>query len=151
MAYNIKEETSKEVFFECLELGRKQYEEVEAKSSFLPYDPDYKMAEAFIDLSLLRLVTARKDGKLVGYFGVLVVKEFLTSQMAAKELGIFVDKEHRKSSCFYRMLKYVESMLIESGVSHFQIMFKTGHDTGLAYKAGFEKTETVYQKFLKEG
>jgi len=148
--YSVQEETNKEVFFECLRLGEQHYNEVESKSTSVPYKLNYKMADAFIEAGLVRVVTARKNGELVGYFGVVVVEDFFTSKVSAKELGIFVKPEHRKSSCFYRMMKKIEKLLHEEGVESLQIMFKVGHDTGLACKAGYEKTETVYQKFLGE-
>lgn len=148
--FEIKEETSKEVFFECLRLGEQHYNEVEAKSDKVKYNLNYDMASALIDLGLVRVITARKDGNLVGYFGVLVTEDFFTSRLTAKELGIYVAPEARGTTCFFRMTKLVESILRDEGVVALELMFKAGHDRGIAERLGYEVTETVYQKFLGE-
>lgn len=147
--YNIKEESTLEVFHECLELGKSHYNEVESKSSNIPYNVDYELAETLVKLGLVVIVTARSGDTLVGYFVSLVSKDFFTSRKEAKELGIYVAPEYRGSSVFYRMMKYTEKLIASKGIKSLYIMFKEGHDKGLAQKLGYEKTETVYQKFLE--
>jgi hypothetical protein len=147
--YSIKEESTLEVFHECLKLGEAHYNEVEGKAPRIPYNVDYELAKTLIELGLVVIVTARSGGQLVGYFVNLISKDFFTSRKEAKELGIYVKPEFRGSSVFYRMTKATEKIIADKGVVSMYIMFKEGHDKGLAQKLGYEKTETVYQKFLE--
>lgn len=147
--YNIKEESTLEVFHECLKMGEAHYNEVEDKSSHIPYNVDYELAETLIDLGLVVIVTARSEGQLLGYFVNLISKDFFTSRKEAKELGIYVRPEARGTSVFYRLVKKTEEIIAEKGVKSMYIMFKEGHDIGLAQKLGYDKTETVYQKILE--
>lgn len=148
--FDIKEETNKEVFFECLRLGEQHYNEVESKSDKIKYNINYDMAATFIEHGLVRVVTARAAGKLVGYFGVVVTEDFFTSKTIAKELGIYLSPEVRGSSCFFRMTRAIEQLLEKEGVPLLVISFKGGHDNGLAQRLGYSLTETAYQKFLGE-
>lgn len=147
--YSVQEESTMDVLNECLELARDHYYEVESKSKDIPYNIDRETAKVIIDLGLLTIITARKDGELVGYFGSIVSKDFFTSRVEARELGIYVKPECRKSSVFYRLMKKTEQVLADKGVKAIYIMFKEGHDVGLAGKLGYDKTETVYQKILE--
>lgn len=147
--YKIEEESTFEVFMECLEMGKAHYNEVESKSSKIPYNVDYELAETLIDLGLAVIVTARSEGSLVGYFVSLISKDFFTSRREAKELGIYIAPGYRGSSLFFKLMKKTEKTLEDKGVKSIYIMFKEGHDKGLGPRLGYEKTETVYQKILE--
>lgn len=148
--YDIKEESTLETFYECLKIGESHYNEVESKSVDIPYNVDYELAETLINLGLVVIMTARFEGQLVGYFVSLVSKDFFTSRLEAKELGIYVKPEFRGTSVFYRLVKATEHLIKSKGIKSLYIMFKEGHDKGLAQKLGYEKTETVYQKILEK-
>lgn len=147
--YNIKEESTLEVFHECLKMGESHYNEVESKSDRIPYNVDYDLAETLIDLGLVVIITARTEGRLVGYFVSLISKDFFTSRREAKELGIYIAPEARGTSLFFRLMKETEKNLASKDVKSIYIMFKEGHDIGLGPRLGYEKTETVYQKILE--
>lgn len=147
--YKIEEESTFEVFMECLKMGEAHYNEVESKSSKIPYNVDYQLAETLIDLGLVVIMTARSEGSLVGYFVSLISKDFFTSRKEAKELGIYIAPDYRGTSLFFKLMKKTEKTLEDKGVKSIYIMFKEGHDKGLGPRLGYEKTETVYQKILE--
>lgn len=149
--YSIQEETELTSFYECMELGRKHYEEVEEKSSTVPYKPNYHLLELMHQHKLISLVTARDaEGVLIGYIANAVTDGFFHDKKEAKELGIYVRPEYRGSFMFVKLLKLSQKVLRDQGVHSHYIMFKEGHDTGLASRLGYDKTETVYLKILEE-
>ncbi len=147
--YKIQEEDNLEAFKECLELGRLHYAEVEVKNDRIPYNYNFETIKALQSLGLLTVVTARgEDNSLLGYVAFFTGEDFQTSVVCARELGMFVKKEYRGTSLFYRMFKMAENCLKEKGVKAIYIMFKKGHDAGFAGRLGYELTETVYQKVV---
>lgn len=147
--YKIQEEVDLEAFKEGLELARLHYNEVESKSSTIPYNFNFATVEALHSLGLLTAVSARDDeGKIVGYIAFLTGEDFQTSTVCAKELGIYVKEEYRGTPMFYRMFKKAEKLLEDKGIKVIYIMFKNGHDAGFASRLGYELTETVYQKVV---
>lgn len=148
--YRVQEETEFEVFVECLKLGLNHYEEVESKHKQIPYNVNYNLVKAMHEHGLLCVVSVRdENGELAGYFGNIVGEDFFTSQLEAKELGIYVKPELRGSRAFFKMLKLMEQLMKDRGVVTQYIMFKDGHDAGFAERLGYSKTETVYQKILE--
>jgi hypothetical protein len=147
--YKIEEESNIDVFTECLLLGKDHYDEVESKANAIPYNVNYSLMKVMAENGLLSVVTVRDEGKLVGYMGNLVGEDFFTSRLEAKELGIYLAPEARKGTAFLRMMKKMEEVMKAKGVVTQYLMFKEGHDVGLAYKLGYTKTETIYQKHLE--
>lgn len=145
---NVYEDSSREMLDRCLSLAREHYYEVEEKSSTVPFNLNMDMLNTLSELGLIRNVVAEKDGEIVGYFTNVLSPCIYTSKMTAKELGIFLLPKARGGSTFYRMLKLTEQLSKEAGCYSQMIAFKEGHDTGLAERVGYKKTETLYQKLL---
>lgn len=148
MTYNIQEENTYRVASECLSLGRDHYNEVESKSKAIPYDADQKMINMMLDAGMISIVTARLDGKLVGYYASLCGPDFQTKTTITKEIGIYVAPAHRGQGLFKQMLDKTEAIAKERGIKLMLIMFKVGQNEQLAEENGFEKTETIFQKVL---
>ena len=147
--YRVQEESNIEVFTECLMLGQKHYNEVEAKANLIPYNVNYDSMKLMAEYGLITVVTVRNEqGMLVGYMGNLVGEDFFTSQLEAKELGIYLAPEARGGRVFLKVIRLMEQLMRERGVVTQYIMFKEGHDAGFAERLGYLKTETVYQKLL---
>lgn len=79
---------------------------------------------------------------------MLVTDDLLTGSPSAQEMGIFVTKKYRGGSTFVRMEKEMTRCLKERGFKEMRIMFKTGHNTDIPIRMGYEETERVYQKFI---
>lgn len=149
--YDIKEETNAHTLAECLRLGALHYDEVfEHKKDSVPKNFNWQFLKICLDNGLMHIVTARKEGELVGYFADLVSPDMFSSTFVAKELAIFVMKEHRGSKLFGRMLQFVEDLLIKNGVTSQVLAFQKGFNEELPLSFGYRPTEVVYEKILGE-
>lgn len=146
----VYEDSSIETLWKCLELAREHYYEVEEKSSTIPFNLNMAMVEQLANSGMLRNVVAVRGGEIVGYFANIISPCIYTSRITAKELGIFLHPSARGGSTFYRMLKLTEHLAKEAGCYSQMVAFKEGHDVGLAQRAGYTPTETVYHKLLGE-
>jgi hypothetical protein len=145
----LREETNLPTILEGIALGLQHYNEVESKSETIAYKPDIMKFKQLLDLGLLLNVTARDEqGRLVGYFSMLVTEDLLTGSPTAQELGIFITKKYRGGSTFVRMERMMSSILKDRGYKEMRIMFKTGHNHDLPLRMGYEETERAYQKLL---
>ena len=144
----VYEDSSVETLHKCLDLARKHYYEVEAKSSSIPFDLNMEMVGTLSELGLLRNVVAVRDGVIVGYFANLINPCIYTSNFVAKALGIFLLPSARGGSTVYRVLKLTEGLAKEAGCYSQMLAFKKGHDFGLAERVGYTLTETIYEKLL---
>lgn len=148
--FNVYEDNSEEAIRSCHKLAEQHYYEVEGKSSTIPFALDIGMLIKCSEMGLLSLVVVEKGGVVVGYMANLVSPDLMTSKLVAKELGIYLDPSVRGSKAFIIMMRYVEKAMRERGVTAQILAFKEGHDTGLAQRLGYSKTETIYQKLLGE-
>lgn len=148
--YKIQEENNIDAVNDCLALAKAHYYEVEAKSESIPFNLDLNAFDSLIKSGMLSLVVARKDGVAVGYMANLVVSDIMTSVKSASELGIYLDPSVRGGKMFIKLLRASQEALEVKGVRQHLIMFKAGHDTGMAEKLGYKHTETTYMKLLGE-
>jgi GNAT superfamily N-acetyltransferase len=147
--FEVKEENTKQVMYEALELARAHYYEVEAKSDKVPFNLDVNLLNYYMEAGILYIVTARDQEKLVGYFANMISPDPITSQPIGKELGIYVDPAYRNSSVFSQMCAEVEEGAKKRYAYSQLLAFKEGHDHGIAEKLGYEPTETIYQKVFE--
>ncbi len=148
--YSFKEENTLEAVTECMLLAKAHYEEVEDKKSSIPFKFDINTYKALIDNDMLCTVIVRKDGNAVGYMANLVTKDLMTSKLSASEIGIYLSPEVRGGKTFLKLMKATQQALKDKGVVQHMIMFKAGHDVGMAQKLGYRHTETTYMKLLGE-
>lgn len=147
--FEIKEENSYEVARELFPFSVAHYNEVETKSSSIPFDPNWNTIKSLFEIDMVSLVVARKDGEVVGYFANLIAEDFFTSRVEAKELGIYIDPDHRGGRLFLKLLAASEEALRARTVSTWYITFKNGHNTLLPLRVGFVPTEMSFQKILE--
>ncbi len=145
----VKEENTYEAMEQALELARAHYYEVEEKSSKVEFKLDLGLLHEYMKLGLLYLIVAKDGDRMVGYFANLISPDPITSLPVGKELGVYVDPVYRSSSVFSRMLKKVEEGAKARRAYSQLLMFKEGHDVGLAQMCGYEPTERVYQKVFE--
>lgn len=145
----VQEENTREAMEQALELARAHYYEVEEKSSKVAFKLDLNLLHEYMKLGLLYLIVAKDEDRMIGYFANLISPDPITSLPVGKELGIYVDPAYRKTSVFSRMLEKVEEGAKARRAYSQLLMFKVGHDVGLAQKCGYEPTERVYQKVFE--
>lgn len=147
--YEFNEENHRESIQECLSLAEAHYKEVESKSSTIPFNLNTESLSNLADMGMLSLIVVRKEGQALGYMCNLVTMDMMTSVLSASELGIYLDPSVRGGKTFLKLMKATEQVLRDKGVKQHMIMFKAGHDTGLAQRLGYQHTETTYMKLLE--
>ena len=150
--FKIQEETGYEVMLECLELGKRHYEEVYGyKSDYVPRQYNYNFLKICQENGLMHFICARDDsGKLIGYFVDLVSPDMFSSEFYAKDMAIYVDEEYRKQGLFNEMLKAMEDLLTKNGIMIHYLEFQEGHNESMPLKFGYKKVASLYEKLLQE-
>ena len=148
--FTIQEENNEETLQEAMGLASAHYYEVEDKADKVPFMLDTSLLGQYLKADLLYIVTARDlQGTLVGYFANMISPDPITSLPIGKELGIYVDRAWRNTGVFREMLKAVEQGAEDRYAYSQLLVFKQGHDHGIALKCGYEPTEIVYQKVFE--
>ena len=113
-------------------------------------NPDWKEYSKLDTAGILKIFTARDDGKLVGYF-VLIINKSINYQdhyFAVNDV-VFVLPDSRAGATGYKLIKYAEDYCRESGVSLMMINTKVHIPFDkLMIGMGFDLIERVYSKFL---
>lgn len=147
--FDIREDNTMEAAREVIPLAATHYAEVEDKASVVPFKINWATIEALVQANILSLVVARVDGVAVGYFANLITEDFMTSQVEAKELALYIDPKYRHGRLFIQLMKITEEVLKSKGIKTQYLTFKAGHNTELPLRLGFTHTETTYQKILE--
>ena len=113
-------------------------------------NPDWKQYAKLDALGILNIFTARDDGKLVGYF-VLIINKSIHYQdhyFATNDV-LFVLPDSRAGATGYKLIKYAENYCRDVGVSLMTINTKVHIPFDkLMVGMGFDLIERVYSKFL---
>ena len=144
-----------EAFFAAAQaLFDRHFDEIaEHKELFGKVSPDLDLYRAFDKRGVLRILTARHAGELVGYF-VFVVKPnaHYRHVLAAIEDLYFLAPEYRKGITGYRFLRRAVEAMEESGAHIGSLRTKLKHDHGqLLERLGFRPVEVIYQKVFRHG
>ena len=129
-----------------MKLAESHYDEVDLRAGKVPLNINPAMIATMLEHKMLTLMVAKVEYKVVGYLAFMVVEDFTTSTLCSKEVGMYIMEDYRGGSLFYRMFKLAELELDKLGVVTKVIAFKDGHDTGMAERLGYTKSETVYEK-----
>lgn len=127
------------------------YEELCVTKDF-PLEPDYAAYDNLQKLGMLRTITCRSDGTLVGYI-IFIVQPHLhyRSCTTAFEDLYYVKKEHRKGRTGIKLFKYAEQVLRETGVKRIIIHTKIHLDNSRLFEyLGYKNTDKLFSKLLQE-
>lgn len=144
-----REKYSKELVDEMLPLWKEHYDEI-ALYKDIPLSPDLKVYGAAEFADILRIFTARQEGKLIGYEVFLVHNHphYSTCRSANQDI-LFLSKDLRRGFMGYRFIKWADEMLKEDGV---QVVFqhvKVSHDfSPLLKRLGYVEHDILYSKRL---
>ena len=125
------------------------YEELCVTKEF-PYEPDYETYRRLAQAGILRCITCRADGELIGYIifsvhGHLHYKSCLT----AFEDIYFVKKEYRKGRIGIRLFQYAEKVLKDRGVQRIIVSTKVHLDNSRLFEyLGYKHTDKTFSKML---
>lgn len=118
-----------------------------------PYNPDTQRYFIHNHNGFFHLITARDDGKLIGYFGVYITPSMHSQLLTAVEDTFFIHPGYRQGRLALRILRFVEHYLAELGVR--EILFSCEIDNtsgiqGLLNLLDYEPVIMQYRKRLPQ-
>jgi len=147
-------EYGNESFMECkgelMPLFEQHYEEIALNKDKIALNPNWDGYNALDQSGLLQTYTVRSDGKLCGYFVVLLIGglHYKDHIFAANDL-IYIDPTERKGFTAWRLLRYAEQDLKERGVSAMHVNVKKHKPFDkLLLRLGYTHIENLYSKYI---
>lgn len=134
---------------ELEQLFPEHYEELCVTKEF-PLEPDYEQYRALGKAGMLRTITCRVDGKLIGYIAFIVQPHlhYKSCRTAFEDL-YFLKKEYRKGRVGIRMFKYAEQALKQHGVNRIIMHTKVHLDNSRLFEyLGYKHTDKLFTKIL---
>lgn len=136
-------------------LFKRHWREIALNQDKVPLEPDWN-GYLKLDVSgILRVLTVRANGLLVGYHFVLVFPHLhYASTLWAQSDMFWLDPAYRTGWTGYRLLKLVRDTLKENGVKVHAINIKLHVEAergtlGVLFKRlGYKPVETVFSQFL---
>ncbi len=104
---------------ECLPLMREHNAEVGESEERMPFDIDADTCAALETIGALLIVTARKDGKLIGYCGFTLGNSLLSKNVLCGTQGpFFVTKDERSSGAGLSLYRHAFREMKQLGVKN---------------------------------
>lgn len=141
-------EKFRDCFTEAIPLLEAHYEEIATNKEKKILDPDIERYHTLEDCGMLRIFTARDEGKLIGYFVSMVMPHLhYSSCIYAMNDILYVDPEYRGTTLAYRLFKgAIKDLKENSNTDVMMIHMKVKHPfKGLLTKLGFEQTEENWE------
>ena len=132
------------------ELIQLHWEEIALNKDFIALNPDIAAYENAEMEGVLRIFTARDDGRLVGYFAVLVTHSlhYMDHTFAHNDV-IFIRQDYRKGWTASNLIRFSEQCLTQDGVSVLFINTKVHKPFDiLLRRLGYRHIENLYSKRL---
>jgi len=140
----IQQERVINVIEELVPLLVEHWEEAEKDIMISLPNPDINTYLELDEAGIYVLVTARFEGKIVGYIGDIVHKSLHYNEYHSLNDVMYVNKDYRKTRCFSKMLKFIESIELKMGSVARFMNLKSNSDN----KKGYQKVEQVVYKRL---
>ncbi len=124
-------------------------EEVGADKEKFPLAPDYERYQEMQDIGSLVVVTARADGRLIGYICYYLSRHLHYDSLTAYSDVFYVTPAYRKGLVGVRLFKAVEEVLKHMGVERIYTGTKLKLDIGpILERLGYAPIERIYTKVL---
>lgn len=143
-------EKFREVVAEAAPLLEAHYYEIGMYQDKIEYDPDIERYEDMDDAGFLHIVTARDDGKLIGYYVSLLMPHLhYKGTLYAYNDIVYIDQKYRGGITAARLFKFVEKELKELGVDVMTMHMKTyaPFDSFLE-RQGWDYAERIHMKYI---
>lgn len=126
------------------------YEELALDQGQVPLSPQYDVYEARENAGELIYITARKSGKLIGYFIGFIAPGLHYSSCLTCTMDIFyIHPAHRGSNFGRELFGFVETELLRRGVDRWFVGSKVHSDASWLFeKLGFDRVEITYSKYI---
>jgi len=126
------------------------YEELCVSKEF-PFDPDWDSYDRFAQAGMLRTITVRNDGELIGYMAFFIQSNphYKSCKMAYEDV-YYLKPEYRKGRVGIKMFQYAEEALKKIGVNRILIHTKVHLDNSrLLEYLGYSWTDKIYAKTIQ--
>ena len=132
-------------------LIKQHWEEIALNKDIIKLNPDWRAYAELDRVNALRVFTARKDGKLVGYFVVIVSKALhYADHLFANNDIIFLTKPARKGLTGVKLIKFAIDSLKAEGITKLHINTKAHQPFDpILERLGFEEIERIYSLVLR--
>lgn len=144
-------ETWKGFRAEAAPLFELHWREIARSKSLLrldPYDHLYALLEQY---ERLAVITARHEGRLVGYFVWFLGKHLHYQEVLMADEDIhFLLPQFRRGLNGYNLIKYAIEMVKPLGIRYFQVREKQGHEhPAIMRRLGLKPTDVTYSLALE--
>lgn len=138
------------VLVEIKDLIALDHVEVGAVNEEYTLEIDSTIYQILEDKDRLKVFTARFQGKLVGYFSVVIAPDLhYKGKLVAINDVIFLHPDYRKGTAGVKLFKFVEKCLKEDGFKQLQVTYTERFDiSSLLLRLGYSKIETKFEKRL---
>jgi GNAT superfamily N-acetyltransferase len=128
------------------------WEEIALNKDAIKLNPDWDTYFELEDKGILKIFTAREEGKLVGYF-VVICRHHLhyKDHLFAFNDVLYLQKEYRKGFTGAKLMKFAEKCLKEDGISVLVVNTKRHKPFDILLSwLGYKHVENVYTKLLRD-
>lgn len=145
-----KEETYDQVIDEIKPLLEDHWEEIALHKDTIKLNPDYDKYEKMFKSGQMRIVTARDDGKLVGYCILMLYHHIhYKDQFMAMDDIFFIAKDYRKGLTGVKLFIKTEEIMKQYGVKKLSMNVKVHQDVGPIFeRLGYKETERMFTKMI---
>lgn len=143
-------ETVRSLFGEIEPLLESHYTEIARHKDKIALNPDWDRYFHLDDAGAVHCVTARSDGKLIGYFISFVLPHihYKDHLMSMNDI-LYISPEHRKGTTAFKMFQYAEKTLRDKGVTKIHVNTKIANDfSPLLERLGYVEIERIFEKML---
>lgn len=147
---NYQQEFLVQVENEARPLLEEHWQEIALNKEKIRLNPDWERYHCLEDEGLLKIFTAREEGKLVGYFVVVASKglHYKDHVFAVNDI-IYLHPDYRKGRTGIKLIQFAEKCLQQDGVSVLTINTKVHRPFDkLMEFLGFGLIERVYSKYI---
>ena len=135
---------------DCQELWQEYYAEVSVDHKNLELSMDVDKYKTMEEAGILKIITARVEGKLVGFFmGMLTTHLHYKDSLCGFQDLLFLSKEYRKGSNGIKLVAVAEQEFKKQGAQYLFFASHPNRNSGklLSY-LGFAPNDTTYIKFI---
>lgn len=127
------------------------YKEIAWRQDKIPLAPDGSRYLALEKAGVLRVYTAREDGRLVGYSVYMVTTHaHYKETLYANNDVLFIEKQSR-GTVGLRLIRFAEAALKAEGVQVVMLHIKSYNDwSAVVVRMGYEQTDRIFQKWIGE-
>ena len=132
-------------------LLKQHYDEIALNKDIINLNPDWEGYARLDAVNALRIYTARRNDKLLGYFVVIVSKSLhYRDHLFANNDVIFLAKPARKGLTGVKLIKYAIDSLAAEGITKLHINTKAHQPfDAILERLNFEEIERVYSLVLR--